>query len=149
MVGRLVLMAAATAVGVLLSMQPAINAELARRAGSPLSAALGSLTVSAMLLLPVVLALRGPAGVTGLLGWPLWVYLGGAIGAVFVTTGIAVVPLTGVVTYVACVVVGQAVGAVLIDQFGLFAMARRPVGLDRMAGLGLVLVGLVLVLRGR
>ena len=149
MLGKLLVMAAASAAGVLLAVQPAINAELARRAGSAFSAAMGSLAISALLLAPVVFALRGTAGFTGLLGWPLWVYHGGTGGAMFVTTGIAGVPLTGLVTYVACVVVGQAVGAILIDQFGLFAMARRPVGLDRMAGLGLILVGLVLVLRGR
>lgn len=149
MLGRLALMAVAAAAGTLLSMQPPINAELGRRAGSALSGAMGSLAISALLVAPLLFATRGAAGFTGLIGLPLWVYLGGLIGALFVTTGIVVAPLTGLVVYVACVVAGQALGAVLIDQFGLFAMERRPVGLTRLAGLGLVLVGLVLVLRGR
>jgi transporter family-2 protein len=149
MLAKLALMAVALGVGVLLSMQPAVNGDIARRAGSPYAAAVVSLTISMALMLPVALVF----GRIGSFGWlvsaPWWIVLGGLAGTVYVVSGITIAPVLGMVLFIACVILGQAIGSTVIDQLGLFSLPQRPVNLWKALGLGMILGGMVLVVSQR
>ena len=68
-------------------------------------------------------------------------------GAVFVTAAAYAVSRIGVTTTVSVFLVGQLAMAVLLDQFGAFGLARRPLDLARVVGLVSLVGGALLVRR--
>jgi transporter family-2 protein len=140
---------AAGALGVFVAWQPLMNAVLARATGSAIGASAISILVAflgALLLLAVYG--RGEMSRAALTSVPWWVYLAGVIGTAFVAGGVMIAPVTGALLFVLCVVAGQLFGATLADHFGAFGIEVRPVSWERLAGLALVLAGVVLVQRG-
>lgn len=79
---------------------------------------------------------------------PWYGWLGGVYGAVFVTASAFAVSRIGVATTVTIFLVGQIVMAVILDHLGAFGVPRRPIDVGRLAGLGLLVAGTVLVRRG-
>ena len=141
---RAVAILAAVLMGVILSMQPPVNAEVARRLGSPFAAALLSLTLSAAFLFAIALATGVRVTSASVATLPPYFVIGGLVGAVFVTGSTILVPLIGAAALVACVVFGQAIGSSIVDQFGLYNLAVKPVDLWKAAGLAVMLAGLLL-----
>ena len=130
--------------GAVLSAQAPINAALARSAGDPVMAACLNFLVG-FLVLAVVWALRGTSLPRGFFaGAPPWVWVGGAMGAFYICTLILSVPITGALTATAGVVLGQMLMALLLDKIGAFGLPVQEITWPRVAGLGLVLAGLVL-----
>lgn len=137
---------AAVAIGACLSLQPPINAVLARTVGSALLASTISIAISLALVLAIWLVWgrgTGDLGQVGALPW--WIVLGGVFGVVFVAGSIVVAPVTGVALFFVCVVAGQLVGATVVDHYGSFGVSIRPVGTAKVLGLALVLAGAALV----
>ncbi len=137
---------AAVAIGACLSLQPPINAVMARTLGSPLLAASISIAISLVFVVLVWLTWGKGAGNLGQIkALPWWVIIGGILGVVFVAGGVMVAPVLGVALFFVCVVAGQLLGSTLADQFGAFGMEVKPVNLMKLLGLGLVLAGAALV----
>jgi bacterial/archaeal transporter family-2 protein len=130
--------------GVLLSIQVPLNSRLRSGLDSPLLSALISFTVG-MLCLLAVWGVRWWTGrESDLIGFdqiPWWALLGGVCGAAYVTMAILALPTTGVLLLVACTVLGQQLGALLIDHFGWLGMARQVLSWQRVGGVLLVLLG--------
>ncbi len=139
---------AALVIGASLSLQPPINAVMARTLGSPLLAAVVSIVISFVLVVPVWWTIGGGAGDFGQLrALPWWVLLGGAIGVVFVAGSVVVAPVLGIALFFVCVVAGQLVGATVADHVGAFGMPVKPVNAMTLVGIALVLIGAALVQR--
>ncbi|TWG88697.1 transporter family-2 protein [Luteimonas sp. J16] len=139
--------AIAIAVGSVLPLQALINARLGALTHGPLYAAFVSFLVGTCLLGAALLAMRSPLVPTQPLGsLPAWIWTGGAIGACMVLAGTVLVPRLGAGALFCLLVLGQVVGALLLDHFGVLG-ARRPVDLARLAGALLVVVGTALVVR--
>lgn len=137
---------AAVAIGASLSLQPPINATMARRLGSPLMAASISIAISLFFMVLVWLTLgRGAGDISQVHALPWWVIVGGIIGVIFVAGSVVVAPVLGVALFFACVVAGQLLGSTLGDHFGAFGMDVKPVNSMKLLGLGLILAGAVLV----
>ena len=140
---------AAVGIGAAVSLQPPINAAMARILGSPLLAA--SISISISLIVVVALWLSWGKGVgeisqIRMLLW--WVIIGGVIGVIgviFVAGSIVTVPVIGVALFFICVVAGQLIGSSIIDQWGAFGLAVKPMNTMKLIGIGLVLLGAVLV----
>ena len=140
---------AAVLIGVAFSMQPPINADVARRLGSPFVAALISLSLSALVLLVIVLAAGARLHLASFATLPWWFFFAGLIGAIVVAGSTIIVPLIGAAALVACIVFGQALGSSLADQFGMFNLAVKPINGWKAAGLAIMLVGLLVFQKGR
>lgn len=141
--------AAAIAIGACLSLQPPINAVMARVLGSPLLAASVSIAIS--LIVVVLVWLTGSKGAGDLAqarALPWWVVIGGVVGVVFVAGGVVVAPVLGIALFFVCVVAGQLLGSILADQLGAFGTQVRPLNSMKLVGLGLVLAGAVLFQKG-
>ncbi len=136
----------ALAGGMALSLQAGLNGGLGRVLGHPLWATLASLTVSIATVVPIMLILRLklPAAENAAAA-PWWQWLGGVLGALYVTAALAATPKLGVTTAVAAVITGQLVMSLILDHFGLIGLARQPIDLPRLAGVGLLLAGLFLI----
>ncbi len=144
--GNAFYIAAAVAIGACLSLQPPINAVMARSLGSPTLAASISIAISLVLAVLVwSIWSKGAGDLTQLRALPWWVVLGGAVGVVFVAGGVIVAPVLGIALFFVCVVAGQLLAATLADHFGAFGMDVKPVNPMKLLGLALVLVGAALV----
>lgn len=137
---------AAFAIGAVLSVQPPINAVMARILGSPLLAATVSIAISLVVVVLVWLTWGRGAGDPALVReLPWWIVIGGVIGVVFVAGSIVVAPVTGVALFFVAVIAGQLFGSTIADQLGAFGLEVQPVNAVKIVGLCLVLVGAVLV----
>lgn len=134
--------------GTLLSLQVGMNFQLRQASGHALWAAIISFLVGLTALLVVTAALRPPGIAWGKLGnLPWWAWLGGTMGAVYVTAATVLAPRLGAATLTALVVTGQLAATIVIDHFGLVGFAVHPVNLARVAGAVMLCAGAVLVLR--
>jgi transporter family-2 protein len=130
--------------GAALAVQAPINAALSRGLGDATLASAASFLVG-FLVMAAVCALRGAWPGAGAVGQvPLWAWVGGSMGAFYITVLIVAVPLTGALTAAAATILGQMVMAMLLDRFGAFGMPVQEITWQRLAGLALVLGGLVL-----
>lgn len=84
-----------------------------------------------------------PAGIARM---PVWVWAGGLIGTSLLLLTLHAVPRIGVTTFVAAVVCGQLVAALAYDHIGAFGMELRRVGLRDIAGVVVLLAGLVMII---
>ena len=144
LVSRLPLIIIAVLLGVIFAWQTPINAEAARRLGSPVLA--GVLSISLSLVLVVTFALmtvRAKPDWSEIASAPWWTWIGGIAGAVFVVAAAVIVPKTGSVLFLLAVVLGQMLGAIVADTYAMWGLAVQPISLTKLVGVSLVLAGAV------
>jgi bacterial/archaeal transporter family-2 protein len=133
--------------GCLVGMQAPINSRLGRVLGS-VQAATFSFLVGTLVLVLIAAFVRGGLGNLAHVGRaPWWALIGGLLGAVYVTVALVAVRTLGASGLTAVVITGQLAISVLIDRFGLFGVARQSISLQRIAGLVLLVAGVLLVVR--
>lgn len=140
------LVAAALLVGSVVPAQTAVNGKLRLSVGAPIPTALISFSVAFVCAL--VLAVTASGGLFGLsaaAGQPWWVWIGGAMGVIFLTGNVILFPKIGSVETVVIPIIGMVIMALAIDQFGLFGSPRNEVGLLRLLGAAVVVAGVLLV----
>lgn len=139
--------AVAVAMGAMLPLQALINARLGQATSGALFASFVSFLVGTLILGAALLATRTrwPAA-SAMADLPGWIWLGGAIGAVYVLSATVLVPRLGAASLICLIVLGQLVGSLLLDHFGVLA-ATRPADWLRILGALLVAVGAALVVR--
>ncbi|MET0625937.1 MAG: DMT family transporter [Pyrinomonadaceae bacterium] len=133
--------------GALMPLQAGVNAQLARWVGNPVVASLVSFAVGTLALFAYSAALRPqlPAA-AALAAAPWWVWVGGLLGAVFVTAAAAFAPRLGAATFISVTIAGQVLVSVLLDHVGAVGFAERPLTPLRLLG-ALILVAGVLMVR--
>ena len=147
---NLVLLLMAFCVGIIISVQAAVNTQLAGALGA--NAALAALISFAVgtVVLALVAVVRGGLGdafaVMGSL--PAWKFSGGILGAVFVFGTVFLAPRIGLLNLVVLVIAGQLLTSIAIDHFGLVQMAVRNVSPIRLAGALVMVLGVALTLFG-
>ena len=133
--------------GVGVAVQSPTNAGLARTGGSVLLAALISFTVgTAAVLTAWVVTDRTP--LASVRSAPGWMWVGGLYGAFFVAAVAYATPRLGLASTLTITIGSQLATALLLDHFGLLGLDVRPISLVRVAGIGLVIAGVLLVRRG-
>lgn len=132
--------------GVSVALQQVLNANLRAELGSPWWAGFVSYFVGMVAMLTVALVAPGPRLPDPFGGSASWVsWSGGLFGALFIGTAILMVPRLGAATVLALVVVGQMLGSLAFDHFGLFGLPPQPVSLPRLAGAASLVLGVVLI----
>jgi transporter family-2 protein len=133
--------------GCLVGMQAPVNARLGKSIGS-IQAATFSFLLGTVVLLAIAAFVNGGLGELANFGRaPWWALVGGLLGAVYVTVALIAVRTLGASGLTAVVITGQLAISVAIDRFGLFGLARQHIGVSRIAGLVLLVAGVVLVVR--
>ena len=139
----------AVSIGVLVSLQPSINAVMARGLSSSLLASTISISISfCLIILAWRLLGKGDGEISHIRHLPWWIVFGGVAGMVFVVGGVMVAPVLGLALFFVCIIAGQVLGSTIIDQFGAFGLPVKPAGSMKLLGLGFVLTGVVLVQYG-
>jgi bacterial/archaeal transporter family-2 protein len=67
--------------------------------------------------------------------------LSGVLGVIVIGATVFNVPRIGVAAAVTLIIAGQLLVAATLDHFGALGVATKPLSLERVAGLGLVLIG--------
>jgi transporter family-2 protein len=143
----------ALAAGAVLPVQGAVNSLLRIDLGAPMAVGAISFIVATVAMLLVVLAVRlfpGAAGAAGngLAGMPWWGWLGGFAGAAYVTTVFSSIPVIGASATIGLTVAGQQLASLFVDHFGLFRLPKREISAPRLAGVALLLGGVIAIQLG-
>ena len=136
----------ALVIGGFLSVQGSINAHLSSYLKHPLQASLTNFLVGTVILIILNIVLKPglPSGAE-MRGIPWYLLLGGAIGAMFVTSVVLLIPRIGVATMLAASIAGQLIIASIIDHFGFFNVSEHPFTLSRAVGILMLLGGILLI----
>jgi transporter family-2 protein len=141
--GKLGLIFLAIFAGMSNAFQAPVNAALGRFVGVVESSCI-SFTVGALSLL-VVSLVAGKGSILKVVDAPPNLWLGGLLGAFFVTVALFVVPKIGAAVMIASVLTGQMMAALIIDQTGWLGIPKNPVDLYRIGGLACLAVGIKLL----
>ena len=147
---NLILFLVAFCVGIAMSVQAAVNSQLASSIGAnSVAAALVSFSCGTVARLAMALA-KGGLGATlaALPSQPLWKFAGGFLGAAFVFGTVFLAPRIGLLSLIVLVIAGQLFTSMAIDHFGLIHMAVRKVSAVRLAGALVVALGVAITLFG-
>jgi len=140
----------ALAAGFGIAFQAAINSGLATGlGGQPLMAAMISFAVGTVCLF-VIAVFQSDWQATGnnIAHQPLWRWLGGLIGAIFVFSSTLLAPKLGIANMVFLMIIGQLSAGMIIDNYGLLQMPVRSVHWWKFMGMGVMCVGLSLFMFG-
>lgn len=138
--------------GALLPIQTTFNSRLRESVGSPFLSSLVSFIGGTLFLLVLSTVVEGyfwfsPEDVSG---QPSWIWAGGLLGVIGLTTNIFIFPKLGGVQSVILPITGQILMGLIIDQFGLFHAPQTSLTPFRSIGAALVLTGVfAAVLLGR
>jgi transporter family-2 protein len=135
-------------IGIALALQVGLNAIVRTHVGSAAGAALINFVVGTAALALALLVMRTPWPTGAQLGGiPWWGWLAGLAGASYVAGSAVIGPMIGGAAFIALIVAGQMTGALALDHFGVLGFPERPVTLARLAGVGFVVLGVVLLSR--
>ncbi|WP_461109118.1 DMT family transporter [Spirosoma koreense] len=135
-------------VGLAITVQAGVNANLRQAMASPILAAIISFGSGFIVLVLLFLASGDsiPDNTTiRQVSW--WKWTGGAMGALYMITVIVSVPKIGTANLVSLSVAGQLIAALVLDHYGLLGFAQHPANGWRLLGIMLIVSGVLLVVR--
>ncbi len=133
-------------VGGFLTVQGIINARLSQALNHPLQASLVSFSIAMIALLAMMLA-RGISlpSIATLKPLPPYLFAGGFLGVIYVTTVLVLMPRIGATNVVFAIFVGQTIVSLAVDHFGVAGLPQHQLDAPRIAGVALLFAGLYLV----
>lgn len=132
--------------GMAMPTQATVNSKLADYVVSPISAAFVSFAVGTIALFVYMILTGVPLGnLAEAKNAPLVAWIGGFLGAFFVSVMATVVPRIGVALAFSLAIGGQMLVTLLIDHFGWLGVPEKPVNLWRVLGAALITVGVILI----
>lgn len=133
-------------VGIALGFQSPMNSALGKLTNPKNSAVLNNLLGLAILVL--ISTSDGSIRQFGsLFKAPIYLLLGGVLGATIVYLSIVVIPVIGAATFASIIVTVQMVVTIFIDHYGLFGLPKTPVNWYRIIGVIFMLIGIRLIKR--
>lgn len=134
--------------GMAMPTQGVVNSKLAGYVDSPVSAAFISFAVGTVALFVYMLLTGVPlSSLASSKNAPLIAWIGGFLGAFFVSVMATVVPKIGVALAFSLAIGGQMLVTLLIDHFGWLGVPEKPINLWRVLGATLITVGVILIRR--
>lgn len=134
--------------GVCLAVQSGVNATLRTYLPHPVYAVAISFAIGTVVALVYAAAARaGTPDWSALRQAPWWVWIGGALGVVYVMGTVVVAPRLGAAALMGLLMGGLLVTSLVLDHFGLVGLPVNKVNAVRLAGAALLVVGAVLIQR--
>lgn len=134
--------------GAMMPTQAATNNKMAAVVDSPILSAFISFVIGTVALLIYLVASGTPLGnIAAAKEAPPIAWVGGILGAFFVSAAVVLVPRIGVAMTFSLIIAGQMIVTLVIDHFGLLGVPVKEVNLARIAGILLIAGGVVLIRR--
>jgi bacterial/archaeal transporter family-2 protein len=133
--------------GMAMPTQATVNSKLAGYVGNPISAAFISFAVGTIALFVYILLTGVPlSSLASAKDAPLVAWVGGFLGAFFVSVMATVIPrLNNVALVFSLAIGGQMLATLLIDHFGWLGVPEKPINLTRVLGAAFITVGVILI----
>lgn len=132
--------------GAMMPTQAATNNKMAAFVDSPILAAFISFFVGTVALFIYVVASGTPLGnIASAKDAPPVAWVGGILGAFFVTAAVMLVPRLGVAMTFSLIIAGQMLVTLVIDHYGLLGVPVKEISLARIGGILLITAGVVLI----
>ena len=132
--------------GMLMPVQAGINAKLAGVIDGAIPAAFVSFLVGTLALALVLgVMAQGVPVSRALPAAPWWYWVGGSLGAFFVTATVILAPRIGAGAMIALTLAGQMGASMALDHFGLLGYPHIPFDGKRLLGSLLLLAGVYLI----
>jgi transporter family-2 protein len=129
------------------ALQAPTNARLMTAVGSPVNAAFVSFAVGTVALGLMAILFQTRPDMVAARSLPWYAWIGGLYGVVFVIAATWGVPRLGVALTITLMVAGQLLISLILDHFGAFGAPQQPINLGRLAGVALVIGGVLMVRR--
>ncbi len=145
---KYVLTTIAILIGGLLAVQGSINSQLGGFLKHPIQASFTNFLVGTICLFILNLILRTEVPKAEVLSQiPVYLFFGGILGAIFVSSVVILIPKIGVATMLGATIGGQMIVATVIDHFGWFSVNPQPVSIGKIAGILFIIVGVFFIQR--
>lgn len=131
--------------GTFLPIQAGLNSRLGKAAESPVYASMFSFVVGTIGLLVYILLTRQSISWAGVKDAPSYVWLGGLLGAFYVTVIILAFPKLGPGLTFGLVVAGQMIVSVLLEHNNILVAQQNPINAMKLLGIGLVIAGVFII----
>lgn len=135
----------AFAAGALLPLQAGLNAKLGKAGGSAVHASMFSFVVGLLGLIIYILITQQSVSIAGLKAAPMHVWLGGLLGAFYVTVIVLAFPKLGPGLTFGLVVAGQLIISALLEHFNILVAQPSPINIYKIAGLVLIVIGVIII----
>ena len=128
--------------GLAITTQASVNSQLRISIQNPFAAAFISFAVGTVVLFfAVLLARQGFPSVSELKALPLHQYMGGVLGAFFVSAIIYALPQIGSANLFILIIAGQLITSLLYDHFGVMGAVQQNITWQKIVGMLLVIAG--------
>ena len=128
--------------GLAITTQASVNSQLRISIQNPFAAAVISFAVGTVVLFFVLLSVRqGFPSVSELKALPLHQYMGGVLGAFFVSAIIYALPQIGSANLFILIIAGQLITSLLYDHFGVMGAVQQNITWQKIVGMLLVIAG--------
>ena len=131
--------------GSILPIQAALNGKLMRTFGHPVIGATISFLTGTIALFIYAFSVRANFQVSLIKETQWYHWIGGLIGAIYVTGIIMIIPRLGAALAFSLIVAGQLMMSVIMDHFGLFGVPVNTVTPTKLLGFLLLLGGVILI----
>lgn len=131
--------------GMMLPLQAIINGRLASLYGSSVLAGATSFQVGALALFAYHFVSRGPVNKLDISSAPLWIWVGGILGTIYIVGVTASVSRLGAASLMSLLVLGQITAALLLDHFGVLNSSVHAISMARIVGAAFLIIGVWLV----
>ncbi|MBP6730976.1 MAG: DMT family transporter [Chitinophagales bacterium] len=142
---KLIWIALAFLSGTFLPIQGGLNARLGKAIESPVQASMVSFIVGAAALVLYVIVSGQSISWAGVKTAPPYVWLGGLLGAFYVTVIVMAFPRLGPGLTFGLVIAGQMIVSVLLEHFNVLVAQPQPVSYMRVVGIAMVVGGVFII----
>lgn len=133
--------------GGVMSIQSTINASLGQHLKTPFQAVLVNFSVGLLVLIVLVLIIMNKhlPEVKVLSNIPWYLFFGGVLGVIVVSSVVWLTPQIGITNYMAGAIIGQLIVSAFIDHFGIMNVPVQHISWERGLGILLLLSGMYFV----
>ncbi len=131
--------------GAFLPIQAGLNAKLGKAAESPVYASMLSFAVGTLGLITYILITKQSMSWAGVREAPAHIWLGGLLGAFYVTVIILAFPKLGPGLTFGLVVAGQMIISIILEHFNILVAQQNSISLMKLLGVLLVVAGVIII----
>ncbi|AFS01008.1 DMT family transporter [Lentilactobacillus buchneri] len=141
----LIFMTISLVAGFLLSNQSPINADLSRLVKSPFIAGTISFIIGTLFLAILAMSMTGRLFPNGnfIQAQPAWIWLGGLLGSIYLTSNILLFPKIGAIQTTILPIMGQITMGTVTDWLGWFGSDKVAMTAWRLVGILILIVGVL------